>query len=126
MTSRTKFLTCHSSLGTRHCLFNLRVDRLRCARAVNVVETASMRVIVEQRLRLTFVSFKPARDRLRVIIGTPPEPRLRVQVAHLVHFRRSEIDVVNLAADGTVAPARRALLQDVEWHIHQYGYNCVP
>src|ERR1043165_1343819 len=95
----------HSSLITHHCLFNVRVNRLRVSRAVNAAEAARALVVVEERPRLALVDREPRLYRLGVVVSTPFELNLRVEVADVVNLRRPEVDVVNLAADRTLATA---------------------
>src|SRR4051794_24624653 len=96
------------SLFARRYLFNLRVDGFRVARAVDAAEAVRALVVVEQGPRLALVDREPRLYRLGVVVGAPFELELRVEVADVVHLRGLEIDVVNLAADGTLAAARHA------------------
>src|SRR2546421_12585231 len=119
--ARRRSTTIHHLLFTIYCLFDVRVDRLRVARAVNAAESARALVVVEERARLLLVGREPRLDRLRVVVRAPVEARLRVQVADFVARGRLEVDVVNLAADGAGAAARHALLDDVERHVNEHG-----
>src|SRR5215213_7156865 len=110
----------HSSLITHHCLFDVRVDGFRVARAVNAAEAIRAPVVVEQGLRLALVDREPRLYRLGVVVGAPFELNLRVEVADVVRLRRLKVDVVNLAADGTLAAARHALLKNFKGHVHEH------
>src|SRR5947209_1170883 len=102
-----------------HGLFDVRVNRFGVARAVNAAKASRLLVVFEERLRLVLVGREPRLYRFCVVVRAPPELRFGMKVADVINFGRLQIDVVNLAADGTVAPPRHSLLKNVEGHVNE-------
>src|SRR5207253_4299938 len=60
-------------------------------------------IIIQQRPSLLFVSSQPRFDCAGGVVGPMDQLGLRMQIAHIINPRRSEINVVDFTANWTVA-----------------------
>src|ERR1044072_9795416 len=89
------------------------------ASAVNRAQKSGCFVVVDQGLRLLFVSCQTGLHGFHVVVSAMNELRFRMEVADVVVPRRLEIDVVNLATGGTVSTSGHTLFEQLAWHVDQ-------
>src|SRR5215217_5493193 len=87
--------------------------------AVNRTQQTGCFVVVDQRLRLLLISCQPRLNGFRVVVSAMDKLCLGMKVADVVVPWWLEIDVVDLATDGTVSTSGHALLKQLVRHIDQ-------
>src|ERR1041384_8002766 len=96
------------------------------ASTVNGTQQTCCFVVVDQRLRLLFVSCQTGFYGFHVVVGAMYKLRFRMKVANIIELRRLEIDVVDLTTHRTVSPSGHALLEQFAWHVDLNRNDIVP